>query len=307
MGNQQTRDIEVSNSAGTEETSDTPATASSADKQWRRILSLKKHRESPQGHQKQPAKPMMSVNIHGFLGCNEQGEGCDERVIVVEFPKPAAELSCGWLVDQAQERFRELGASGHVVGLKEFGNKDDQEAKDSWLMEFKRPLTCLKPHEDLEAIFSVDDLGASSYASKAALTDFDFLKVIGDGASCSVVLVRRRENGKLYAVKMMTKERIVSSNKRMERAMMERKVLAKARHPFIVTMYWAFQTRSHLYFVLEFCAGGELFYHMTQQGHFDEPTAKALFAALQRPSSDMITSGSTFVKFFLVWSTYTPK
>ncbi|KAF4719897.1 hypothetical protein FOZ63_027645 [Perkinsus olseni] len=168
MGNHQTRDIEVSNSAGTEEAYETPAASSQS-----------------------ATKPMMSVNIHGFLDCNEQGEdrSCDERVIVVEFPKPVAELSCGWLVDQAQERFRELGASGHVVGLKEFGNKDDQEAKDSWLMEFKRPLTCLKPHEDLEAIFSVDDLGASSYASKAALTDFEFLKVIGDGASCSVILV----------------------------------------------------------------------------------------------------------------------
>lgn len=54
----------------------------------------------------------------------------------------------------------------------------------------------------------------------------------------SLSKVRRRDNGKLYAVKMMTKERILSNNKRMERAMMERKVLAKARHPFIVTMYW---------------------------------------------------------------------
>lgn len=119
--------------------------------------------------------------------------------------------------------------------------------------------------------------------------------MVCDTSSFSTLIiskVRRRDNGKLYAVKMMTKERILSNNKRMERAMMERKVLAKARHPFIVTMYWviasmnlfeighplpisqAFQTRSHLYFVLEFCAGGELFYHMMQRGHFDESTAK---------------------------------
>lgn len=53
----------------------------------------------------------------------------DERVITIEFPKPAADLSCGWLVDQAQQQFRELGAPGHLVGLKEFGDKADQEAK----------------------------------------------------------------------------------------------------------------------------------------------------------------------------------
>ncbi|KAF4672500.1 hypothetical protein FOL46_008893 [Perkinsus olseni] len=275
MGNKQTRDIGGSaNETGKGASSTSSFSTSSATKQLRKILPSKKHHESPP---KQISKPMMSVNIHGFLKYDEQGEGLDERVVTIEFPKPAADLSCGWLVDQAHERFRELGAPGHLVGLKEFGDKADQEAKDSWLMDFKRPLTCLKPNEDLEAIFSVDELGASSYASKATLTDFEFLKVIGDGASCSVILVRRRDNGKLYAVKMMTKERILSNNKRMERAMMERKVLAKARHPFIVTMYWAFQTRSHLYFVLEFCAGGELFYHMMQRGHFDESTAKFYF------------------------------
>ncbi|EER00967.1 serine/threonine protein kinase, putative [Perkinsus marinus ATCC 50983] len=282
MGNKQSRENGGSSGGSSgkgatntsSSTSSTSFTTSSATRQLRKILPSKKHHEHPVT---QICKPMMSVNVHGFLKFDEHGEGLDERVITIDFPQPAADLSCGWLVDQAQERFRELGAPGHLVGLKEFGDKADQEAKDTWLMDFKRPLTCLRPNEDLEAIFSVDDLGASSYASKATLTDFEFLKVIGDGASCSVILVRRRDNGKLYAVKMMTKERILSNNKRMERAMMERKVLAKARHPFIVTMYWAFQTRSHLYFVLEFCAGGELFYHMMQRGHFDESTAKFYF------------------------------
>ncbi|EEQ97130.1 protein kinase, putative [Perkinsus marinus ATCC 50983] len=277
MGNKQSRDnAGSSNGSGKEAPpSSTPSkTSSAATRQLRKILPSKKHNESLQ---KQMSKPMMSVNVHGFLTFDEKGEATDERVITIEFPKPAADLSCGWLVDQAQQQFRELGAPGHLVGLKEFGDKADQEAKDTWLMDFRRPLTCLRPNEDLEAIFSVEDLGASSYVSKATLADFEFLKVIGDGASCSVILVRRRDNGKLYAVKMMTKERILSNNKRMERAMMERKVLAKARHPFIVTMYWAFQTRSHLYFVLEFCAGGELFYHMMQRGHFDESTAKFYF------------------------------
>ncbi|KAF4751221.1 hypothetical protein FOZ62_018620, partial [Perkinsus olseni] len=186
MGNKQTRDIGGSASeAGKGASSTSSFSTSSATKQLRKILPSKKHHESPP---KQISKPMMSVNIHGFLKYDEQGDGLDERVVTIEFPKPAADLSCGWLVDQAHERFRELGAPGHLVGLKEFGYKADQEAKDSWLMDFRRPLTCLKPNEDLEAIFSVDELGASSYASKAALTDFEFLKVIGDGASCSVIL-----------------------------------------------------------------------------------------------------------------------
>lgn len=61
---------------------------------------------------------------------------------------------------------------------------------------------------------------------------------------------------------------------------MERQVLVEARHPFIVQLHWTFQTRSYLYFVLEFCAGGELYYHLARLGRFDESSARFYFAEI---------------------------
>ena len=147
-----------------------------------------------------------------------------------------------------------------------------------WLLDPNRPLTCLRPREQLEAIFAVDEISSEKDPNgRLSLADFEVIKLVGEGASCSVLQVRKRDTGKLYAVKMMNKDRILTNHKRMERALMERQVLVKTKHPFIIQMYWAFQTKTHLFFVLEFCAGGELFFHMMKRNRFDEPTAKFYF------------------------------
>lgn len=39
---------------------------------------------------------------------------------------------------------------------------------------------------------------------------------------------------------------------------------------FIVKLFYAFQTKSRLYFVLEYLAGGELFHHLRKAGKFSE-------------------------------------
>jgi len=38
----------------------------------------------------------------------------------------------------------------------------------------------------------------------------------------------------------------------------------------VVKLQWAFQTKTHLFMVLDYCAGGELFYHLQQRGKFSE-------------------------------------
>jgi protein-serine/threonine kinase len=98
--------------------------------------------------------------------------------------------------------------------------------------------------------------------------------VIGEGASCSVLEARQKSTGQLYALKVMSKERIALNSKRRERALVERSILVKSSHPFIIGLHAAFQSTTHLYLVLEFCPGGELFFHMTRNARFSEETAK---------------------------------
>ena len=46
------------------------------------------------------------------------------------------------------------------------------------------------------------------------------------------------------------------------------------KHPFIVQMKYAFQNPQKLYFCLEYCPGGEIFFHLSRVGNFDEEVTR---------------------------------
>eukprot|EP00913_Durusdinium_trenchii_P012936 g12147.t2 len=60
----------------------------------------------------------------------------------------------------------------------------------------------------------------------------------------------------------------------------EKRILARLQHPFVVSLHWAFQTTTHLFLVLDFCGGGELFFHMLHRGRFEEPDGKFYFSEI---------------------------
>eukprot|EP00927_Polykrikos_kofoidii_P000185 TRINITY_DN1007_c0_g1_i1.p1 TRINITY_DN1007_c0_g1~~TRINITY_DN1007_c0_g1_i1.p1 ORF type:complete len:383 (-),score=72.94 TRINITY_DN1007_c0_g1_i1:90-1196(-) len=118
------------------------------------------------------------------------------------------------------------------------------------------------------------------------LDDFILMKVIGKGSYGKVMLVRHRHEtggteGPVFAMKMLRKENVIKRNQvehtkternvlEVEHTKTERNVLEVVSHPFIVTLHYAFQTPKKLYFVLEYCPGGELFFHLSRAGRFAE-------------------------------------
>lgn len=94
--------------------------------------------------------------------------------------------------------------------------------------------------------------------SKVGPETFKKIKIIGKGDVGRIYLVEHKENGKLYAMKVLEKEEMVQRNK-VKRVLTEREILATSNHPFIVTLYWSFQSFEKLFFVMEYCAGGEFF------------------------------------------------
>jgi len=54
----------------------------------------------------------------------------------------------------------------------------------------------------------------------------------------------------------------------------EKAVLEKAVHPFIVKLHYSFQSSTALYFVMDFCAGGELLTQLKKKGKFDEESVR---------------------------------
>lgn len=105
------------------------------------------------------------------------------------------------------------------------------------------------------------------------LDDFEILKVLGKGAFGKVVLAQKKDNHKYYAIKMLKKAQIISTNM-FQKTLAEKTILQEMNSPFLVGLEYAFQTETKLYFVLEFMVGGELFNHIRREGRFTEQRAK---------------------------------
>ena len=56
---------------------------------------------------------------------------------------------------------------------------------------------------------------------KISMDDFELLKVIGRGAFAKVLLVRKTNNGKFYAMKILKKQQLLEKNL-MEKTQAER-------------------------------------------------------------------------------------
>lgn len=118
-----------------------------------------------------------------------------------------------------------------------------------------------------------------------------------------VFLVRKiggPDNGALYAMKVLKKERVIHKQKTLEHTLAERQVLERLRGlPFLVNMVYAFQSNSKLHIVMgtrcakhtlprlslitafsEFVRGGELFTHLCKKKFFEVAAARVILAEM---------------------------
>ena len=111
------------------------------------------------------------------------------------------------------------------------------------------------------------------------MKDYQRLCCLGTGSFGKVLQVRHLGTGKIYAMKIIKKDHV--SRKNVETStMLERDVLVKIHHPFIVKLRHAFQTVEKLYLVMTYVSGGELFWHLHDQGAFDEKVSRFYSAEL---------------------------
>lgn len=119
--------------------------------------------------------------------------------------------------------------------------------------------------------------GTPKHRRKVSCKDFDILKVIGQGGYGKVFLVRKNngvDKDKVCAMKVLKKASIVQNKKDVSHTKSERNILEAVKSPFIVDLYYAFQTNGKLYLILQYLGGGELFTYLDREGMFLEATAR---------------------------------
>ncbi|XP_014221699.1 G protein-coupled receptor kinase 1 isoform X2 [Trichogramma pretiosum] len=109
------------------------------------------------------------------------------------------------------------------------------------------------------------------------MNDFSVHRIIGRGGFGEVYGCRKADTGKMYAMKCLDKKRI-KMKQGETLALNERIMLSLVSTgvdcPFIVCMTYAFHTPDKLCFILDLMNGGDLHYHLSQHGVFNEPEMK---------------------------------
>lgn len=92
---------------------------------------------------------------------------------------------------------------------------------------------------------------------KMSVNDFETLTIIGRGAFGEVRVCRKKDDKKIYAMKIMKKSEMLKKNQ-VQHIRAERDVLALADNPWVVKLHYSFQDDKNLYLVMEYLPGGDL-------------------------------------------------
>ncbi|XP_014468386.1 PREDICTED: serine/threonine-protein kinase Warts [Dinoponera quadriceps] len=108
---------------------------------------------------------------------------------------------------------------------------------------------------------------------------FTKIKPIGVGAFGEVTLVRKIDTNQFYAMKTLRKADVLNRNQ-VAHVKAERDILAEADNEWVVKLYYSFQDKDNLYFVMDYIPGGDLMSLLIKFGIFKEPLARFYIAEL---------------------------
>jgi len=141
--------------------------------------------------------------------------------------------------------------------------------------EFENNLSISSESSKNEIIKNIDNHQTMNFFKKQKVSPncFSPIKQIGHGSFGNVYLVQEKRTQKFFAMKMLDKQKLISQNL-IKYAITEKNVLSNINHPFIVKLYYSFQTNSKLFLVLDYCPNGDLSQIILKERRLTEESAR---------------------------------
>ncbi|XP_074859930.1 rhodopsin kinase GRK7 isoform X2 [Carettochelys insculpta] len=139
-----------------------------------------------------------------------------------------------------------------------------------------------KPFQDFQKTSFYDKFLQWKVFEKQPVTEKYFyeFRVLGKGGFGEVCAIQVKTTGKMYACKKLDKKRLKKKGGE-SMALLEKEILEKINSPFIVTLAYAYETKSHLCLVMSLMNGGDLKYHIYNVGERGLEMNRIIFYSAQ--------------------------
>ncbi|XP_006895162.1 PREDICTED: G protein-coupled receptor kinase 7 [Elephantulus edwardii] len=109
---------------------------------------------------------------------------------------------------------------------------------------------------------------------------FTEFRVLGKGGFGEVCAIQVKNTGKMYACKKLDKKRLKKKNGE-KMALSEKEILEKVSSPFIVSLAYAYENKTHLCLVMSLMNGGDLKFHIYRVGVHGLAMSRVIFYSAQ--------------------------
>ena len=115
----------------------------------------------------------------------------------------------------------------------------------------------------IKKVDSQEQRSENFQSSKVNINNFEAIKILGSGAFGKVILAKKSNFKKLYAIKELNKAHLHIKNQ-IQNTFNEQIILSNISEkkkkgellPYLAKMYYSFQSEKYLYMVLEYLPGG---------------------------------------------------
>lgn len=126
----------------------------------------------------------------------------------------------------------------------------------------------------------IPTLAPAARATPSSIKDFDIIKPISKGAFGAVFLAKKKTTGDYYAIKVLKKADMIAKNQITNVKAERRIMMRQAESPFVVKLYYTFQSKDNLYLVMEYLNGGDCAALVKTIGCLPEEWAQAYIAEI---------------------------
>ncbi|KAJ3443365.1 serine/threonine-protein kinase brsk2-like protein [Anaeramoeba flamelloides] len=113
--------------------------------------------------------------------------------------------------------------------------------------------------------------------SLLSIGPYEIGKTLGTGSYSKVKLATHKVTGQKVAIKIVSKKQLLEKPANLERIRREISVQKLIKHPSVIQIYDVYETNKHLFLVLEYISGGELFDYIVECERVPPDEARKFF------------------------------